>query len=52
MGKLPGRLLPREQQARCFGQGALADAPAMGLYPNSRLLERHQPIESECCKKS
>lgn len=44
MGKLPGGVLPREQQAWPFIQGAPADALAMGLYPDSRLQERHQPV--------
>ena len=52
MGKLPGRLLPREQQAQHFIQGAPADAPALGLYPDSRLPERHPPIYAEWCKKT
>lgn len=51
MGKPPGRLLPRGQQAQHFIQGALADALAVGHYPDFRLLERHQLVEVECCKK-
>lgn len=36
--------LPRAQEAQCFSCGTPEDAPAVGLYPDSRLLERHQLV--------
>lgn len=36
--------LLREQHAQCFDWGAPEDALAVGLYPDSRLLERHQLV--------